>query len=113
MLLKYPQFSIFFFLVLCVYSLHEVKSKNKNYRRIFKTSLPRSVLCLKVCFLKRLKDMNKNTFSKDQEAIEMYKRLCAKTIDFKIVNSKQDENLQFYYTYILEIPILTVANHIA
>ena len=57
--------------ILHVYSLYKVENKSRNYWPIFKMSLPKYVLCLKVHFLWQLKDMNKNILSKDREAVQM------------------------------------------
>ena len=70
-----------------VYSLHEVETTNKNYWRIFKMSLPRSVICLQVHFLMRLEDMNQNFLHKDREAIQMPDMLvCGKRLQHYSTN---------------------------
>ena len=74
MLLKIPPF---LHLLSRVYSLHKVEIRNKNCWRFFKMPLPRSVIFLKICFLKGLEDMSLNFLHKDREAIRM-PMVCAK-----------------------------------
>ena len=57
---------------------------------------------LQVHFLKRLKDMNKNIFSKDREVIQMLKWLCMKNrlkIMLRILFTP-------YYHFITELQLL-------
>ena len=66
-MLKIPPF--LHLLLSCIYSLHKVENKNIYYWRFFKMPLPRSVIFLKIRFLKELEDMSLNSLHKDQEAI--------------------------------------------
>ena len=68
MLLNIPPFLHLLLLLLRIYGL---KLKNKSCWRFFKMPLPRSVIFLKICFLKGLQDMSLTFVHKDQEAIRM------------------------------------------
>ena len=73
-LLKIPPI-LHLLLVSCIYSQREVENKNKNYRLIFKMSLPRSVICFKVHFLMRIQNMAQNSFFPDaieHEAMQVW-----------------------------------------
>ena len=69
MLLKIPPF--LHLLLSRIYSPHKVETRNKNGWRFFKMPLPRSVIFLKIHFLKGLEDMSQNFLHKDREAIRM------------------------------------------
>ena len=69
MLLKIPRFLHLLLLLLRIYSPHKVEIRNKTCWRIFKMPLLRSVILLKVHFLKGLEDMSQNFLHKDREHI--------------------------------------------
>ena len=78
-LLLFVLLFVLLLLLLRIYSLHS-RIKNKYCWHFFKIPLPRSLIFLKICFLKGLEDMSLNFLHKDRKPYECLWCMCEKQL---------------------------------